>query len=70
MRRRTMADDLWSIPLETLLARGAKARAAHYREQAVALRAMASHATTVLTSGDLLELAAKYDALAAAVWIG
>ena len=62
-----MADDLWAVPLEALLTNSAKTRATHYREQAAALRAIASCATTAAMSADLLELAVKYEALADSV---
>ncbi len=61
-----MSDDLWRTPMRDLMLKSAQVRAAHYRQQATELRAMAEDETDTAKS-DLLELAAKYDALADSV---
>jgi hypothetical protein len=61
-----MSDERWSVPIQDLML-SAAGRAAHYRQQAVALREMAGQAGTDQLASDLLDLAVKYDALAGSV---
>ena len=61
-----MADDLWNTRMEDLKLNAA-GRAAHYREQAIALRGMAEQADTAQLASDLRDLAVKYDDLASSV---
>jgi hypothetical protein len=66
VRWRTMSDDLWSVPMQDLILNAA-GRAAHYRRQAAELREMAVRAGTDPLASDFLDLAVKYETLAASV---
>jgi hypothetical protein len=61
-----MSDDLWSVPMQDLMLNAA-GRAAHYRQQAAALREMAVRPGAGDLATDLLDLAVKYETLAASV---
>ena len=62
-----MADDLWRMPIQELMLNSAQTRAGHYRQQAVELREMAESQIDEKLRRELLDLAAKYAALADSV---
>ena len=59
-----MPDDLWSVPVQEFMRKGAQKRAEHYREQAAQLREIGGREPEGKSRTDILELANKYDYLA------
>jgi hypothetical protein len=62
-----MPEDLWSGSVLALMQNAAHVRAAHYRAQAAQLRELAEQELSEKVRRDLLDLAGKYDDLAASV---
>lgn len=67
VRHRTMSDEPWQMPMRDLMLTSAQTRATQYRQQAAELRGMAKNQIDEGVRRELLDLAAKYDALANSV---